>query len=308
MKQRLFGIKGSIGLVLVLLSITVVTWIYYNPGFEWVSINVNSHLQQGDAHLLRFGKYYVLLDTGNASIVGSPGNLIDFLRRRNIRVLDALVISHIHNDHYGGLNAILDEGIKIGTVYANIDDEDLAGLEPWGLNWDDVLKLRERLKQMTIPVKRIEPGMRLDYGKGLLLEVLYCFRYGTGPQGPIRDLNDTSAIIRVTHGRLRYLFTGDLNSSLGGWLARNAADELQAHILKAPHHGTEGLAPNEFFMAVHPDVVIIPSPLPLWGSERSKRLRELVSKQKWSVYVNGSMGHIMVRSYFGKFYRISTFR
>ena len=56
---------------------------------------------------------------------------------------------------------------------------------------------------------------------------------------------------------------------------QNANVPLKADILKAPHHGTEVLAENEFFETVRPSVMVVPSPKALWLSERSRRVRLL---------------------------------
>ena len=104
-----------------------------------------------------------------------------------------------------------------------------------------------------------------------------------------------SVIAMLYHGKNKILFTGDLNKKLGGWIAKNAKD-IHADILKFPHHGTEGFAPNSFFAAVNPKVVLVPGPKGLWCSKRSKRARELVDKNIYQAYVNGFNGNVEVVS------------
>ena len=107
------------------------------------------------------------------------------------------------------------------------------------------------------------------------------------------DTNDTSIIVRLSVGPVRALFTGDLNSALGAWLARSTFD-LTADVLKVPHHGTEGVAPNEFFARVNPKAALVPSPKALWRSERSKRIRDYFSEHHIPTYVSGIHGHVTV--------------
>lgn len=75
------------------------------------------------------------------------------------------------------------------------------------------------------------------------------------------------------------------------------ANNISADILKSPHHGTEGFAPNSFFEKVNPKYVIVPSPKQLWCSNRSKRSRILSKNNHYITYINGFHGHITVTSY-----------
>jgi len=112
------------------------------------------------------------------------------------------------------------------------------------------------------------------------------------PVGPT-DVNDTSIVLRVWHGPTRILFTGDLNRPIGAYLAASGAD-LKADILKAPHHGTEGTVPDEFFDRVGASAVLVPSPKGLWQSPRSLRIRNYFLDRKVPVYVSGIHGEVIV--------------
>ena len=108
----------------------------------------------------------------------------------------------------------------------------------------------------------------------------------------------------LTHRRMKYLLAGDLNRALGRYItAQNGAVPLKADILKVPHHGTEGLADNDFFEAVRPSVMVVPSPKELWLSERSQRIRLLANTCK--TFINGLHGDIAIKSY-GSSYRLTT--
>jgi beta-lactamase superfamily II metal-dependent hydrolase len=108
----------------------------------------------------------------------------------------------------------------------------------------------------------------------------------------------------LTHRRMKYLLAGDLNRAIGHYItAQNGIVPLKADILKVPHHGTEGLAGNEFFEAVRPSVMIVPSHKELWLSERSQRIRRMTNT--CPIFVNGLHGDIVIESY-GDSYRLTT--
>jgi beta-lactamase superfamily II metal-dependent hydrolase len=80
---------------------------------------------------------------------------------------------------------------------------------------------------------------------------------------------------------------------MGSFLARSDFD-LRADLLKVPHHGTEGCAPNEFFARVNPKAALVPSPKALWLSLRSKRIRDYFSAHSIPTYVSGIDGDVTV--------------
>jgi beta-lactamase superfamily II metal-dependent hydrolase len=144
---------------------------------------------------------------------------------------------------------------------------------------------------------RVTAGDSLFEEGPVHLKALYAFDGVNTPVGPT-DINDTSVIARLEAGSTRVLFTGDLNDRIGRYLAGNSG-ELRADILKVPHHGTEGVAPNVFFDRVSPLLAVVPSPLALWRSERSSRIREYFKKLKIPTLISGREGAVTVEFFSG---------
>jgi competence protein ComEC len=272
------------------------------PSFEWTAIDISPGEMQGDAHLLQMGNSNILLDTGMRE--DAKKRLLPFLKSRQVTNIEMIIISHPHNDHYQGVFELLKKGkIKIQKVYMNFPSEEQCKREYWGCDYRGLMALDKELKMHRVPRLRIEPGLMFyDNGKQSL-KTLYVYDGINSPIGPT-DMNDMSAIIMAQDDKLKFLFPGDLNSGLGGYLAQNAKD-IEATFLKAPHHGTEAVAPNDFFLKVNPKVFIVPAHKKLWFSDRSKRIRELAEKSGYATYVNGVHGHITVKSW-GEKYSVET--
>lgn len=248
-----------------------------------------------DAHLLRLpGGITVLIDAGNLG--DSPGALVRQLQARQIATLDLVVISHFHLDHYGALPDIIDAGIKIKRVAVNVPDHAAADPErPWGCNLEHVAQVLQKLKDKDIPYFTPKIGERLietqtPAGVAVTLDVV-CLYDGLNTPIGRTDVNDTSMILRLSHGSTRALFTGDLNRPLGTWLAKSDFD-LKADLLKVPHHGTEGVAPNEFFDRVGAKAALVPSPRGLWVSARSMRIRNYFHERGIPTYVSALQGNV----------------
>lgn len=262
---------------------------------RWTMLMITPRNDVGDCHLIRLpGGFTVLIDAG---LMGdSPGAALAQLKAQNVTTIDLVIISHFHVDHYGALTEIADAGITIKRVAMNVPDKASADPEmPWGCNLDHVRSTLERLRAHNIPCFTPKIGERLveiKTAKGSLvtLDVL-CLYDGLNTPIGRTDVNDTSMIVRLSHGPTRALFTGDLNHRLGAYLATSEVD-LKADLLKAPHHGTEGTAPNEFFDRVGAEAVLVPSPKPLWESARSMRIRDYFIEHKTPTYVSGIRGNV----------------
>lgn len=101
---------------------------------------------QGDAILIRQGPHAILVDCG------LEGSLSSALARNHVYHLDAVVITHLHDDHYGGMDDLVGL-IGVDAVYVgegasgNLPDglegsvRDLTGAAPGEISEGDVLRL-----------------------------------------------------------------------------------------------------------------------------------------------------------------------
>ncbi len=257
--------------------------------------NVTPAQGQADCHLLEFADgSRVLIDPGEAW--DARGTALAHLRRLGIKRLDLVIISHFHLDHYCALREILRSGIRVGKVVINVPDKRSAVREiPWGCNLNDVYALLGNLQDRGITLLVPKAGDRIHEvrtadGNVSGIDVLCCYDGVNSPLG-LTDVNDTSIILRVFHGPTRAMFTGDMNHALGAFLAKSDVD-LRAELLKAPHHGTEGCAPDEFFARVGAKVVLVPSPKKLWESARSMRVRNYFINSRVPAFVSGLNGNV----------------
>ncbi|MGA3085452.1 MAG: MBL fold metallo-hydrolase [Thermodesulfobacteriota bacterium] len=256
---------------------------------EWTMVDVNKVDLVGDAHLLRFpdGKIY-LIDVGYEG-----GGLVQYLEKRKIKKIDKVFITHFHKDHYGELFTLLKAKISIREVYANLPDQEICDNErPWGCDFPHILKTLDLLKQRKVSIKPVRAG-EIFYNKdGTFFEALYAFDGVHTPVGKT-DINDTSLIMLLTHGKIKALFTGDLNYPIGEYLSVEG-QKIEADILKIPHHGAEQAAPNDFFNRVQPKTALVPTPKNIWLSDRCKRIREYLEQKKVDTYVTGLHGDVTV--------------
>lgn len=191
---------------------------------------------QGDATLiLGADGAGVLIDAGEAS---NGGAVAEYLRLLGVTSLDAVVATHPHSDHIGGLPAVL-EAFPVGSVI-------MPGAAHTTKTFENLL---DAIEKKNIPVTKAEAGVAFELG-GMSFTIV-------APNGgEYDDLNDYSACLRVTYGEASFLFTGDAEE-LSEKEMLNSGQELSANVLKAGHHGSASSSSSAFLAAVCPETAVI---------------------------------------------------
>lgn len=257
----------------------LITW-FPVPGPEKLTVQFID-VGQGDCVLVQKGGLNLLIDAG-----GRPGEFITgsgtgdqvvlpYLRRIGVKRLDALFITHPHEDHAGGAHAVL-QGLPVslivispvkGAVSGDSRDDGLsagAGTEPAGQSRSAVFSrvpagdvpgayrtLLEEAIARGVNVQEAGAGDIMELDNMTEIEVLSPDRERT----EFKDLNDASLVLKLTCGRQKFLLTGDAGPDEQKELIGDNAD-ISAGVLKVPHHGSRSLLP-EFVKRVGADSAVI---------------------------------------------------
>ena len=240
---------AAIGAVLVLLSVLIWAQVLQGAGPRLLSIRVLD-VGQGDAILLRAPSGHTVLIDGGGEVEGhltgydvGARRVVPVLRRLGVRRIDVVILSHAHEDHAGGLVAVL-QNFRVGLVL----DSGLPHQAP------SYARIRELVAARGIPYRLARRGMRLDLGDGLRLAVLL-------PQEPLiagsgSDVNLNSVVVRAIYHHVGVLFTGDMEALNESQLL-DLGDDVRSAILKVAHHGSDTGTTEAFVDAVRPAVAVI---------------------------------------------------
>lgn len=191
---------------------------------------------QGDSTLIRTpANQYILIDGGNND---QGKNVVKYLNALGVKTLDAMVATHPDADHIGGLDDVL-KALDVKSVYA-------PKVSHTTQTYKDFLTA---VKNEGRTIKAVSKGVKIPLA-GVDATFL----------GPINsygdDLNNWSAVLKVSYKSKSFLFTGDAEKASENDMLADGLS-LRADVLKVGHHGSGSSTSKPFLDAVKPNYAVI---------------------------------------------------
>ena len=190
---------------------------------------------QANAALLRTNDCTILIDGGN---VEDGSLLVSYLQAEEVERIDLVVGTHAHEDHIGGLAAVLAR-FEVGSVWCPVTEYS-------GKPFADFKKYaEEQLLELEMP----ELGRTYDLNK-LKMTVL-------GPRADYPDEpNNTSIVLRFDYGECSFLFAGDAERESENAIL-DAGCDVDVGVLLAGHHGSNTSNSYRWLLESSPQTAII---------------------------------------------------
>lgn len=184
---------------------------------------------------------YVLIDAGTGQ---TEEALVSWLQEQGVTDITAVIATHPHEDHIGGMDAVL-EAIPVESLYM---PEVKESLTPTTRCYEQMLDAAEAQQVQAV---KGQSGVTVYEEDGVKLELV-----GPEPQKEYDDLNEYSLVAKLTVGGKSFLFTGDSSEQAEADMIE-AGEDLKADVLKIGHHGSSTATTKAFLQAVNPQVAVI---------------------------------------------------
>lgn len=192
---------------------------------------------QGDSELIQLpnGKN-ILIDSGEYS---EYKKLKSYLTENKVSKIDYCIATHPHSDHMGSMASVIRDFDVINFYMPEIVNDTTS--------YDKMLD--------ALDDKNIEP-QDVKFGDILINDGDIKAEFLAPAETEYKDLNNYSAVLKLTYGDISFLFAGDAESESENDMISSNTD-LSADVLKVGHHGSHTSSTSKFLNAIKPEYAVI---------------------------------------------------
>lgn len=252
--------------ILFVLVLTAVVFVYQRLRFQQELQLIFCDVGQGDATLVQWRDFEILVDGGpNDAVLSCLGQHLSYFDR----TIEFVIATHQDSDHIGGLASVL-ANYKVDTLIWNGEDKETA----------DFLGFYEAIQREQLNGTQV---IEAQHGESYQVTDLFRFRLWVPRvvervqtvsieqkcekqlQDTLRSLvtkqpsaNDGSIVTFIEFGTTTVLLMGDLETR--GELTLVCSGLLRpTTIVKAGHHGSKSSSTRDFIAATQPEYVVFSS-------------------------------------------------
>jgi competence protein ComEC len=192
---------------------------------------------QGDSILIRTpNASWVLIDAGS----GHDGaTVVAYLKAQGVKTLAAIVCTHPHEDHIGGMKTVIEQ-FAVTSIYMPKASTTTQAFE----------NLLVAIQAKGLTIRTAQAGIEISVDSSTVM------RFLSPTRSSYENLNDYSAVMKVTRGSVSFLLVGDASSDVESDLKSSGAG-ITANVLKVGHHGSATSSSAAFLLGVQPTYAVI---------------------------------------------------
>lgn len=189
----------------------------------------------------------IVVDAGPISASYNAGEKIigPYLRRSGISTIDAIITSHPHADHLGGVPYLM----RHFTVKQTIDADQRLNSKLF-FEYDELEKVIDQLTVRAGMVKAFD-NLRIYFLHPTGRFIDYDSSDGYA------DVNESSVVFKLQYGATSFLFMGDAEIESEEHISRTYQEFLDSDVVKAGHHGSSTSSTEGLIRYATPDYVVV---------------------------------------------------
>ncbi|MEO8209204.1 MAG: DNA internalization-related competence protein ComEC/Rec2 [bacterium] len=236
---------------LILCAIIIICSSVYNNEFSKKLRLTFLDVGQGDCAMIRTAdNKIILVDCGTMTLTYNSGErtIAPYLLRNEIGKIDLLIITHLHNDHIGGINYLL-RNFKIGKIIE-------SGQK---VNNSFTRIMDSLILNKNISREIVRDGDVIDDIKDLRLYFLFPSDKFVNDSGLTEgnNLNNGSVAFILKYKDTQIFFGGDIEKEAERFLYDAYSGFLKTDILKVSHHGSHTSTTIPFIIKNKPAYAVI---------------------------------------------------
>lgn len=199
---------------------------------------------QGDAiHIKTPTGKHILIDAGRWSPANNSGEqvILPYFEALNVNLIDALILSHPHADHIGGVIPVL-EKMDVSRIYQSDYEYDSQ-------LYKNFIELAEKKK---IQINHVYAGDLLEIDRSMRFYVIGPEKSRSLPSNP----NNYSVALKVQYQQHSILLTGDAEARQENRMAEIYGEFIKSDLYKMCHHGSKTSSSPGFIEFVKPEIVV----------------------------------------------------
>lgn len=194
---------------------------------------------QGDAILIQHSEGDTVLIDGGDRYYSVEKKLLTYLAEAGVEGIDAIIATHPHADHIGGLGTVIKE-YPVGIIYD-------SGMPHTSKTYENYLLV---IDEKGIPFKTPKRGDTIDL-ENLSFNIIH-----PAKDNESNNLNEASLVTYLEYGEISFIFTGDIEAPAENEIV-NTGVNIDSTILKVGHHGSSTSTTDIFLEAVSPEISVI---------------------------------------------------
>lgn len=164
----------------------------------------------------------MLIDAGESD---SAKTVVDYISSHGYDKIDYLVGTHPHSDHIGGMREVINS-LEIGEIFMPRVEHDTYTYE----------KTLELIDEKGLEITTAKSGVDIIDEVELSAEII------APCSDSYSELNNYSAVIKLSFGNTSFLFMGDAEAESENEITA----DVSADFIKVGHHGSETSSSSEF--------------------------------------------------------------